>query len=253
MMAATKSTAARIPSANFNLLPGLPQVRHQCFDPFGVFAPVWRRRGSFIARRCRLRGDHARQFRNVNSHNINLFVIARLGLHVVRRDDAGLREPPRFFHTPRQFDGALARITRHSHLQFQLVVVIQRRVDRHDVHPRRHHLFQTFQNTRPRERLAFDHVIQKLRLIPCRAVLRTIQERLCIGPNLVALGDHRLLLRQRRAVPAGIDPARDVERQQHQCQQGDRADSRAPAHPELPRILVRLAREIDIKTHKSNQ
>ena len=40
-----------------------------------------------------------------------------------------------------------------------------------------------------------------------------------------------------------------IERQQRQRQDAATARRRSPAHPELPRIFVRLAREIDIKTH----
>ena len=51
------------------------------------------------------------------------------------------------------------------------------------------------------------------------------------------------------SIPPRIHPSGHIQRQQHQRQQPERAHSRAPAHPELPRIFVRLAREIDIKTH----
>src|ERR1700758_1540592 len=46
-----------------------------------------------------------------------------------------------------------------------------------------------------------------------------------------------------------MDPARHVQDQQDQSQHSDHAHRRAPAHPELARIFIGPACEIDFQTH----
>ena len=81
------------------------------------------------------------------------------------------------------------------------------------MHPWRHHLLQALQHLRPRERFAFDQLIQELRLVAGRVIFRTIQELLRLRANLVAFRYEGAFLRHRAAVPARIDESSYHHRQ----------------------------------------
>jgi hypothetical protein len=112
--------------------------------------------------------------------------------------------------------------------------------------PRGHHFFQAFEHARPGECLALDQLIQKLRLIAGSAVFGAIEELLGADADLIAIRDESALFGDGVAVAPGVDPAGQVQYQEHQGQQPDYAHRRAPAHPELPRVFIRPAREIDV-------
>jgi len=66
----------------------------------------------------------------------------------------------------------------------------------------------------------------------------------------VAVGNLAPQLRHCHPVATRRNPPGNIERQQNQSQQPERAHSRTPAHPKLTRIFIRLARKIDINTHE---
>src|SRR4029077_13683080 len=89
------------------------------------------------------------------------------------------------------------------------------------------------------------------RLVASRAILRLVQDSVCLCTRTVTVGDQGPRLRHHDAVLMCTQPSGNVEDQQNECEQSEYAQGGPPAHPELPRILVRLTREIDINTHKN--
>src|SRR5262249_40683967 len=113
---------------------------------------------------------------------------------------------------------------------------------------RRHHLLQVFQAPCPRKCFPHNQLVQVLRLVLHGAVLGKVESFLCLRLSPLAIRDHRLLLRDRAPLAPRIVPAGTAAPYQYPRPHADRAHGRAPAPPELPRILVRLTSETDINS-----
>jgi hypothetical protein len=124
-----------------------------------------------------------------SSRQFDLLGVSRLRLHVPLILDGHLPKAPRLFHAMKQFHTAIPRVPRHSHLQFQLVVIVQLRADRNQVYPRRHNLFHVFKHASPGERLSLDQGVQILRFTPHRAILREVERLLSLRFQSLAVGD----------------------------------------------------------------
>ena len=157
-----------------------------------------------------------RHFRNVNPGDGELNRVSGARLRRSFRLDIGLSKVLRVFHSARQLQRLVARIASHHHFQPQLVFVIQFRMNRNQMHSRRHHLFQIFQNIGPGKRLALDQSIQKLRLIAGSAILRLVQKSLGPLAREIALRNLRLQIGNRGVVAPRMKPARNGDGHQRQ-------------------------------------
>src|SRR4029077_20901235 len=122
-------------------------------------------------------------------------------------------------------------------------------MNRDQVHPWWHHFFQLFQHPRPRKSLALDQLIEELRLVTRDPVFRTAEKLFGAAASFVALRNLMLQIRNLAPIAPRVEPPSDRANEQQQRENCDRRQRSAPAHPELPRIFVRLAREIDFETH----
>ena len=111
------------------------------------------------------------------------------------------------FHAMNQFHGGGTRVARHFHFQFHLILIVQFRPQRGHMQVRRHDPLQIFEHARPRECLALNQAIQKLRLVARAAVGGLVEFGLILRPLLVAFRNLCLQLRDDMAIAAGIGPA----------------------------------------------
>ena len=105
------------------------------------------------------------------------------------RHNVSLREAKRLLHAALQFDGLIARITGHCHVQGELVVIVEFGMNRDQVHPRGHHFFKVFQHTRPGKCLALDQLVQELRIVAGGPVFGTIEKFFRLPAHGIAGGD----------------------------------------------------------------
>src|SRR6202050_13063 len=124
-------------------------------------------------------------------------------------------------------------------------------MNRNQVNARRHYLLEIFQYLGPGERLALDQLVEELGLVAGRAILRLVQECLRLLALAVTLRDLSAVGRDGGMVVPGRHPVRNGVGQQSQSHNHGHGQSRPPTQPELPRIFIGLAREIDVETHES--